>query len=91
MEWADENNATFAHYFRYVSLNRAVHDILNGKISPWVVLNSTTGQAMVNGMSDEQLDMIAPAFDIPFWAKKFKAEPADVALVKEICSETGIE
>jgi len=91
MEWADEQNANFAHYFRYVSLNRAVHDILNGKISPWVILNSVTGQAMVSGMSDEQLNLIAPAFDLPYWVKKFKSEPADVALVKEICSETGIE
>jgi len=91
MEWADEQNANFAHYFRYVSLNRAVHDILNGKISPWVILNSVTGQAMVSGMSDEQLNLIAPAFDLPYWIKKFKSEPADVALVKEICSETGIE
>lgn len=91
MEWADEQNANFAHYLRYVSLNRAVHDILNGKISPWVILNSVTGQAMVSGMSDEQLNLIAPAFDLPYWVKKFKSEPADVALVKEICSETGIE
>jgi hypothetical protein len=46
---------------------------------------------MVSGMSDEQLNLIAPAFDLPYWVKKFKSEPADVALVKEICSETGIE
>ena len=91
MEWADENSANFAHYFNYVSLNRAVYDIKNGNISPWVILNSTTGQQMVNNMSDEQLDMIAPAFDIQFWMKKFKEFPADAQLVREICKETGIQ
>jgi hypothetical protein len=35
--------------------------------------------------------MISPAFDVPFWLKKFKAVPADVALVKEICQEAGIK
>jgi hypothetical protein len=91
MEWADEQRSEFAHYFLYVSLNRAVHDILNGKVSPWIILNSTTGYAMVNNMNDEQLNLIAPAFDVQYWSRRFKEVPADVALVKEICSEVGIK
>lgn len=91
MEWGEEHRAEFAHYFNYASLNKAVHDIRNGHISPWVVLNTSTGQAMIRNMSDEQLDMISPAFDVPFWLRKFKEVPADVALVKEICNEVGIK
>lgn len=91
MEWAEENQSNFSHYFLYVNSNRAVHDILSGKISCWMILNSTAGQKMIKNMSDEQLNMIAPAFDLPFWLKKFKESPADVALVKEICKEAGIE
>jgi hypothetical protein len=91
MEWGDEHKAEFAHYFNYVSLNKAVHDILHGRISPWMVLNSAVGQSMVRKMSDDQLNMIAPAFDVPFWMKKFRETPADVALVKEICHEVGIK
>ena len=91
MEWADEHSAEFCHYFNYVSLNKAVHDIRNGHISAWVVLNSSSGQTMIRNMSDEQLDMIAPAFDVPYWLRRFKEIPADVALVKEICREVGIK
>ncbi len=91
MEWADENNAVFEHYFNYVSLNRAVRDILDGRISLWVVLNSVSGQKMIQRMSDEQLNIISPAFDLQYWLRRFKELPADVALVKEICKETGIE
>jgi len=90
MEWADEQSAEFAHYFLYASLNRAVHDILNGKVSPWIILNSASGYAMVNNMNDEQLNLIAPAFDVQYWSRRFKEVPADVALVKEICGEVGI-
>jgi hypothetical protein len=46
---------------------------------------------MIRNMSDEQLDMIAPAFDVPYWLRRFKEVPADVALVKEICREVGIK
>jgi len=91
MEWADAHDANFAHYFNYVSLNKAVHDILNGKISCWIILNSTAGKTMVQKMSDEQVAMIAPVFDVKFWLKKFKEFPADTAMVLEICKEIGIE
>jgi hypothetical protein len=90
MEWGDDHKAEFAHYFNYASLSRAVHDIRNGKISPWIILNTKSGQTMISKMSDEQLDMIAPAFDVGFWLKKFKEVPADTALVKEVCSEIGL-
>ena len=91
MEWGDEHNAEFAHYFRYVSLNRAVHDIVNGKISCWVILNSADGKDMIRKMTDEQLNIIAPGFDVPYWLKRFKELPADTALVKEICNEVGLK
>jgi len=91
MEWGDEHSANFAHYFDYVSLNKAVHDILNGRVSCWVILNSNAGKAMVGKMNDEQLSMIAPAFEIKYWQKKFREFPADVALVKEILNEVGIK
>lgn len=91
MEWGEEHGADFAHYFAYTSLNKAVHDIRNGHISAWVILNSSTGQTMLRNMSDEQLEMISLALDVPYWIRKFKEVPADVALVKEICKETGIK
>jgi len=91
MEWGEEHRAEFAHYFNYVSLNKAVYDIKNGMISPWVILNTVSGKEMVQKMSDEQLNMISTSFDVPFWLRKFKEIPADVALVKEICREVGIK
>lgn len=91
MEWGDEHNAKFSHYFLYASLNKAVYDIRNGMISPWVVLNTVSGQDMVRKFNDEQLEIISPAFDIPYWVRKFKEFPADVVLVQEICQEAGID
>ena len=91
MEWADEHNSDFSHYFNYVSLNRAVHDIKNGKLSCWIILNCSSGKAMIQKMNDEQLEMIGPAFDIKFWLNKFNQYPADVALVREILDEVKIK
>jgi len=91
IEWAEDNSADYAHYFNYVNLNRAVHHIKDGKISCWILLNCKSGKDMLNKFSDEQLEIIAPSLDMEFWVKKFKDNPADIALVKEVCKETGIE
>lgn len=91
MVWADASGAEFNHYFNYVAHNRAVHDIKNGKVSLWVILNCNSGKTMLNNFSDEQLEMIAPAFDLAHWKTRFKKSADDVTLVKEICKEAGIE
>ena len=91
MEWGDTSGAQFNHYFNYINLNRAVYDIRNGKISPWVILNCSSGKKMLNNFNDDQLDQIAPAFDLAYWLRKFKDVPADQVLVEEICREAGIE
>lgn len=91
IEWGERENAQFSHYFNYVNLNRAVHDIKNGRISCWLMLNCKSGKDMLSKFTDHQLDLVAPALDMPYWVRRFKDTPADVAFVKELCKETGIE
>ena len=78
MEWGDANNAPWEHYFQYVNLNRATHNIKEGLISPWLVLNTKAGKEMLTRMNDEQLDIISLVIDPQFWMKRFKVLPADV-------------
>ena len=90
MAWGEANNAKWNHYFLYVSLNRAAYDIKDGKISPWLILNSPNGKSMLQKMSDDQLGTISNIIDPPFWVNKFKRNPKDVAVIKEVIKELGI-
>lgn len=90
MSWADTQQSQWNHYFLYVSLSRAVYDIRDGKVSPWLVLNSNNGKSMLKKFNDEQLTAISTVMDIPFWLKKFKTLPADVELVKEVVKESNL-
>lgn len=90
MKWADDNNAQWNHYFKYVSLNRATYDIKDGKVSPWVILNSNTGKDMVRRFSDDQLSAINRVIDPSFWVSRFRQLPADVELVKEVVRESNL-
>jgi hypothetical protein len=46
---------------------------------------------MLKNFNDEQLELISQSLDIPFWIKHFKSKKDDVAMVKELCKESGIE
>lgn len=90
MDWAEKNSAQWEHYFAYVNLNRATHDIKEGLISPWLVLNTKSGKDMLKRMNDEQLEIIGPVIDPQFWIRRFQSLPADTELVKDLVKEAKI-
>jgi hypothetical protein len=90
LSWGNDNQASWNHYFLYVSLSRACYDIKDGKISPWILLNSNNGKAMLQKFSDEQLAHVQNVIDPPFWVNKFKKLPADVELVRQVVKESTI-
>lgn len=87
ISWADENQSVYNHYFIYATSNRITHDIINGSISPWVILNTANGKKAITQLNDAQLKLIEPAFDILFWKKKFNENSADVLYAKNLCRE----
>lgn len=90
VEWGDSNSAAWNHYFNYASLNRAAYDIKDGKISPWVVLNCNSGKDMLRKFNDEQLMAINAVMDISYWLSKFKRQPGDTELAREVIRESKI-
>ena len=90
MDWGDEKDAPWSDYFRYASLNRAVMDIKDGKISPWLILNCKSGKEMMRKFNDEQLQIVYPIMDPSHWALRFKRLPADIEMVKEVIKEANL-
>ena len=91
MEWAEENDpAPWNHYFDHVSLNRAVWHIKDGKISPWLLLNSAKGKNMLNNFSNEQLELVYHVINPEHWAMRFKRQKDDVDLAKQVAKESNL-
>ena len=90
IQWGTDNNVPWNHYFLYVSLSRASYDIKDGKVSPWIILNSSNGKAMLKKFGDEQLFAIKNIIDPPFWISKFKRASADVEFIKQVIKESSI-
>ena len=91
MEWASENEpAAWNHYFKYISLNRAVWNIRDGKISPWLILNCKSGKEMLSKFNDEQLKMVYNVIEPQHWAMRFKRQPNDAQLAKDVAKESNL-
>ncbi len=90
MDWGEEKDTPWNDYFRYASLNRIVRDIKDGKISPWLVLNCSSGKEMLNKFNDEQLGFVYVVLNPQHWALKFKKKVADVEIVKEVAKESKL-
>ena len=88
--WATDNNSVWNHYFKYVSTNRSVFDIKDGKVSPWLVLNCTSGKEMLANFRDDQLSAIGNIIDPQVWVKKFKTQKFDLDLVRKIVKESSL-
>lgn len=90
IEWGDKNKQPWEQYFQQVSHSRLVHDIKEGKISPWIILNTKAGKAVLQHLNDEQLTLVSPVIDPIYWKKQFKTHLADMALVNEVVSGANI-
>ena len=71
-------------------MNRAVVDIKDGKISPWLILNCKTGKEMMKRFNDEQLQMVYAIMDPSHWTLRFKRLPVDIEMVKEVIKEANL-
>ncbi len=87
-QWADTHNSVWNHYFNYVSNSRAIYDIKDGKISPWLLLNCESGRKLLDNLVDDQLASISNIIDPIFWSRKFKTNKSDLELVRQIVKES---
>lgn len=89
--WAtgQSSETLWSEYFEKVSTSRAMFDIKDGKISPWILLNCKTGKSLLSKMDDSQLNAISNVISPEHWLKKFKNKE-DIELVKVIVKEIGL-
>lgn len=90
MDWCERNNGSFHKFFSEVSANEAAYIVKTGKISPWVLYLSTTGEQLMNRFTDDHARMIGPLIDPGFWMRKFKKADDDVDYIKSLLEQAGL-
>jgi hypothetical protein len=92
-EYADnhpELKNGYRDYFKYGNVNRICHHIVSGRISPWVIFNSSTGVDFLERLDETQIGIIIKYIDPDFWQKKFVDYLADTEWTKDILTKAGL-
>ncbi len=89
MTWAEKTGHPAHDCLRFGNNNATCYAITAGRISPWVIYNSESGQKFLSELSSEQVTMIWPYIDSDVWQQKFKDYAEDRAYAQEILTKAG--
>ena len=80
----------YRDYFRLVNENRICYHISTGRISPWAVFQSRSGQDFLDRLRDDQIKSIIELIDPGYWQSRFKDLPDDVAFASHVLDAAGL-
>jgi hypothetical protein len=66
-----------------------IYAVTTGRVSPWIIYNSESGQKFLSELDPAQIAMVWPYIDSDVWMKKFADYPADQEYVKDILKKAG--
>ena len=89
IDWSEKHNAKPEDCLRYGNSNAMAYAISTGRISPWVIYSSESGQQFLQNLDQTQIAMIWPYIDADFWQRKFKDYPADQEYARDILTKAG--
>jgi hypothetical protein len=89
INWEERTGNPARDMLRYGNHNALCYDITTGRISPWVIYNSESGQKFLSELNSEQIGMIWPYINSDTWQKKFQDYVADKAWAEEILKQAG--
>ena len=89
IEWSEKSGHPAHDCLRYGNTNAMVYAVTTGRISPWVIYNSESGQKFLSGLDTQQVAMVWPYIDSDFWQRKFHDYAADQQWAQHMLSQAG--
>ena len=89
IDWAEKTGNPAQDCLRYGGTNATVYAVTTGRISPWVIYNSESGQRFLSTLDTGQIAIVWPYIDSDVWQKKFTDYSADQEYAKEILTQAG--
>lgn len=90
LDWCEKNSVEFKDFFSSISANVAAYLIKTGRISPWVLYLSGTGNELMDRFNEDHAKMIASVIDPGFWMRKFKKADDDVEYIRTLLEQAGL-
>ena len=89
IDWSEKTGNPPHDCLRYGGTNAMVYAVTAGRISPWIIFNSESGQHFLSELNQEQNAIVYPYIDVDHWQKRFQDYPADQEYAKDILKQAG--
>jgi hypothetical protein len=89
LRWHELTGHPAQDFLRYGNGNSVCVAIINGRISPWVLYNTNSGNEFLTSINQHQLSMIWPVINADVWQKKFQDYVADAEYVRTVLEKEG--
>jgi hypothetical protein len=89
MDLAEKEDIVPKDYLCYGNPNKICHSITNGKLSPWMLYQSSSGVKFLDSLNESQVKMVIDYINPELWKIKFNREPENVKQVKELLNAGG--
>ena len=89
IDWSEKTTHPAHDCLRYGNSNALCHAVTTGKISPWVIYNSASGQEFLTNLDTAQITMVWPYINSDVWTKRFANYSSDQEYAKEILKQAG--
>ena len=89
IDWSEKTGNPPHDCLRYGGTNAMVYAVTAGRISPWIIFNSESGQHFLSELNQEQIALVYPYIDVDHWQKRFQDYPADQEYAKDILKQAG--
>jgi hypothetical protein len=87
--WADRTGSPDRDFLRYGNINQLCYLITMGRISAWVLYNSSAGQEFLDRLPPEQLPMIWDYIDADKWNAVFRGRADHQQYMREMLTKAG--
>ena len=89
ISWQEKNGHPAHDCLRYGNVNALCHAVITGRMSPWAIYNSKSGQQFLAGLNSEQLAIIWPYVNSDHWQRRFAGSAKDCEYAQDILKKAG--
>jgi hypothetical protein len=89
IDWSEKSGHPAEDCLRYGNTYAMIYAVTTGRVSPWIIYNSESGQKFLSELDPAQIAMVWPYIDSDVWMKKFADYPADQEYVKDNIKKAG--
>lgn len=89
LDWQETTKNPSHDYLRFGNRNSISHAITTGRITGWVLYNSSSGQELLESLNQEQVSIVWSWINPDIWSRKFHDYPADAEYTKHILQQAG--